>query len=54
MKIINMPNETAYMEPTRNGSGIGGQSFGVGQLPEQSTQEQVPLTFYNNQRKGCY
>ena len=46
MKTTNMTNETPYMEPTVHGSGIGGQGFGLGQLPEQSTHEHVPLVFY--------
>ena len=45
-KTISMINDNAYMEPIIAGSGSGGQGFGAGQLPVQSTQEHVPLVFY--------
>jgi hypothetical protein len=44
-KTINMTKETPYMEPMVHGSGRGGHGLGTGQLPVQSTQEQVPLEF---------
>ncbi len=46
LKIIIITNQNPSRVPTSQGSGSGGQGLGAGQLPEQSTQEQVPLVFY--------
>ena len=46
-KTINMTNERPSILPMIHGSGNGGQGSGLGQLPVQSTQEHVPLVFYN-------